>query len=786
MRKQRILDNWRFWKDGNEKDAVTIRLPHDAMILEERNPNLENGNATGFFPGGKYVYTKMIQGDPTYEDQTVMIEFEGVYMNSKVYLNGNEIGGWIYGYTNFYVDLTDKLKIGEENELKVIVDNSKTPNSRWYSGSGIYRPVNLWTGAKQHIRPEGVKVKTISYDPAVIEIQVETENEEAAEIRNTIIADGEIVAVVNGNNVRVEIPNTQLWDAEQPYLYTLKTELIQGEDTIDEAETRFGVRLLSWDSENGFQVNGKTVKLRGGCIHHDHGILGTSAYDKAEVRRIRKMKEFGFNAIRYSHNPAGKNFLDACDELGMYVIDETFDQWKLPQTTYDYTMYFDSEWKKDVKALVSKDYNHPSVIMYGIGNEITDTGLSFGSDIAKMISAEFHRLDYSRPTMLANNAMLTTMAAMQAKKKETEKTNGEEKAVGSADVNDIVTLLPKIMASITPESIEKLAEGCFDAVDIVGYNYGQNLYEGTHTMKPERVILSSETFPCKMASNWEYVEKNDYVIGDFMWTAWDYLGEAGVGQPVYGTTQAPFSKSYPCLTAACGSFDLTGYPEAQAYYSAVLWGKYKKPYIAVRPVNHSGEEYTLGRWRLTDALESWTWDGCEGKEAEIIVYSIGSSVELRKNGDTIGRKNLVNCKAEFTAIYEAGILEAISYDEDGKEIEKTTLSTAGAEIKLCVLPEDKEIKKDTIVYVPIHVTDEAGKIKMMTDKKITVSVEGPGELLAVGSGNPETEEKYTDNSCTSWHGRVLAIVRSKLEKGEITVTAKTEGMESAVAKIDVI
>lgn len=810
MKKQRINDNWTFWKDGKEAETVQVNLPHDAMILEDRVPELENGNATGFFPGGRYIYTKKIFGEEAYADKSVMVEFEGVYMNASVYLNGEKVGGWVYGYTNFYVDLTGKMKIGEENELKVIADNSQTPNSRWYSGSGIYRPVNLWMGGKQSIHPEGVKVKTRSVDPAVVEISVEAWAQEGTEAVCTILKEGKTVAqtIISEMKARekdsgtgssicfgtgaVEIPDARLWSDETPELYTVKTVLKKGGEILDEDESSFGIRSLAWDAKKGFQVNGKTVKLRGGCIHHDHGILGACAYDKAEYRRVKKLKEFGFNAIRYSHNPAGKNFLDVCDELGMYVLDETFDQWKLPQSTYDYARHFDEEWQKDVEALVSKDYNHPSVIMYCIGNEITDTGLPFGADIAGMLSDAFHCLDETRPTVLANNAMLTTMAAMQAKKKaeaaaarETAGEEAEEKTVGSADVNDIVTLLPKIMASITPESIEGLAGKCFDAVDIVGYNYGQNLYEGTHERKPDRVILSSETFPCKMASNWETVEQHDYVIGDFHWTAWDYLGEAGVGQPVYGTTQAPFSKSYPCLTAACGSIDLTGYPEAQGYYSAILWGTYQKPYIGVRPVDHSGEEYTLGRWRLTDAMDCWTWDGCEGRMAEIEVYSVGDSVELFQDGISLGRKQLESCRADFQTEYRPGKLEAVSFTADGTEIARAGLETAGAETCLAILPEDMEIKADgeDLVFVPVHVADQKGTLKMTTDVKIAVTVEGPGELLAVGSGRPETEERFSEGSALSWHGRVLAVVKSTKETGTIKVTAGAEGMDAVTAEI---
>lgn len=791
MRKERINSGWLFWKDGHEDEKQQIDLPHDAMLTEKRIPDLPNGNATGFYPGGKYIYTKNLFGEETLRGKSVLVEFEGVYMNSKVFLNGEEVGGWIYGYTNFYVDLTDKLETGKDNELKVIADNSETPNSRWYSGSGIYRSVNLWTGEKYHIEPEGIRVKTISLNPAVIEVSIEAAKTGSMNIACEVWKDGEVVASAKGEQMTITIPEGKLWDAEHPELYTLKAVLKQEEEIIDEAEARFGIRMITWGAEKGFQINGRTIKLKGGCIHHDHGLLGACSYDKAEYRRVKKLKELGYNAIRYSHNPAGKNFLDICDELGMYVLDETFDQWKIPQSPHDYAKHFDAEWKKDVTALISKDYNHPSVIMYCIGNEITDTGLPFGASISKMLNETFHQLDTTRPTTIAINSMLSVLAAKQAERKameEKEANDGkapEEKAVGSADVNDIVTLLPKIMASITPESLETLIGECVGYADIVGYNYGQNLYEGIHKLAPERLILSSETFPSMMEKNWAVVEQNDYVIGDFMWTAWDYLGEAGVGQPVYGTTQAPFSKAYPCLTAACGSVDLTGFPESQAYYSAVLWGAYDKPYIGVRPVDHSGEEYTLGRWRLTDSLNCWTWPGQEGKTAEIEVYSIGECVELIQDGVSLGKAKLKNCRAEFKTTYSPGILEAVSYGTDGMEISRTSLKTAGKAKYLRILPEDVEIHADgeDLAFLPIHVTDEDGNLNMMADKKITVTVEGPGKLLAVGSGQPETEERFSDGSYTSWHGRVLAIVKSTKEAGIIKVTASAEGMEKVITEI---
>lgn len=788
MKREKFCRDWRFWKEGNEDKAVCLDLPHDAMIFEKRDPNLENGNATGFFPGGKYIYTKTIFGDDNLMDQTLLLEFEGVYMNSSVYLNGEKVGGRLYGYSDFFVDLSGKLRKGEENELKVVVDNSRTPNSRWYSGSGIYRPVFLWKGALAHILPDGIKVRTISTNPAVLEISITARMEEGMELLSSIEKDGSVVAQMTGANGIVEIPDAVLWSSETPSLYTIRTKLLQGGKVIDEGVECFGIRTLAWDAERGFQVNGDTVKLRGGCIHHDHGLLGACAYEQAERRRVRKLKEFGYNAIRYSHNPADKNFLNICDELGMYVIDETFDQWLLPQSKYDYAGYFAEEWKKDVCSLVNKDYNHPCVIMYCIGNEITDTGLPIGVEMSKELNEVFHKLDSTRPTMIAINSMLSVLAARQAERKKAEEADGktpDDKTVGSADVNDIVTLLPKIMASITPESLEELIGKCISYVDIVGYNYGHNLYEGTHLLAPERVILSSETFPKKMDNNWEVVCNNDYLIGDFMWTAWDYLGEAGVGLPVYGTEQAPFSKSYPCLTAGCGSFDLTGYPESQAYYAAALWGFLKEPYIGVRPVYHSGEKYTLGQWRLTDSINCWTWPGAEGKTAEIEIFSPGAYTELFQNGKSLGRKKLKNCRCTFETPYIPGELKAVSYDINGHEIGTGVLKTADNTEKLTMIAEKAMIAAngEDLAYIAVNITDEAGNIKMTTDKKVRVSVEGEGVLLAVGSGNPETEESFFAGEYTSWHGRVLAIVKSTDTAGKIKVMAEAEGIESTMIEI---
>ena len=790
MKKTRIHQNWTFWKSGCEDAKMAVELPHDAMLLEKREPEMELGSGSGYFPGGLYYYSKTFFGEECYASQSVILEFEGVYMNSSVYLNGERVGGWIYGYTGFFVDITGKLIIGMENTLTVVADNTKTPNSRWYTGSGIYRPVNLWTGGLCHFAPEGLRVKTLSTNPAVIEVSAEIKgvDELSSHIEYRVYEGERCIADATGNPCEIPLPGAKLWSADEPNRYTLTAILSQNGEELDCASTTFGVRTLAWSVQDGLQVNGQTVKLRGGCLHHDHGILGACTYDKAEYRRVKKLKEFGFNAIRYSHCPAGKNFLAACDELGMYVLDESFDQWRRPNTKYDYSISFDAECEKDIAALARKDYNHPSVIMYCIGNEIPDTGRSYGTEIARNLYRILKEIDGTRPVTIANNAPMSLISA-EMEKLETER--GAE--IGSLEINELITANPQLASFFkkgvfSAAKLEEIVGKVFDELDIAGHNYGHEFYEGLHKHRPDRILLSAETFPSQMASNWKAVIENNHCIGDFLWTAWDYLGETGVGLPVYGTTEAPFAKPYPCLTAACGSFDLLGFPEAAAYYEAILWGVYTKPYIAVRPVDHSGEPYTVGRWRLTDAIDSWTWDGCEEKKAEITVYSKGVEAELLQDGRSLGRKVLCECKAEFEAEYQKGTLEAVSYDQNGTELSRSQLSSAGEQICLHMYPEETEIRASTeeIVYVPIVITDENGILRRGTDKRVTVTVEGAGQLLALGSGRPAHEESFQSTQHTSWQGRVLAIIRSSGEPGTISVTASARDCENVSTVIQAV
>jgi len=781
MRKQVFNQNWHFWKEGQESHAVQVTLPHDAMILEQRNKDMENGAGSGYFPGGMYWYRKELYGQPEWEGKSVMLEFEGIYMNSTVFLNGQEVGGWYYGYTNFFVDLTDRIRIGETNELLVRADNSLTPNSRWYSGSGIYRPVQLYVGSKTHIVPQSLRVTTRSLHPAVIAVSCRVEEAAADVTVDYRILDPEGNEVAAGTHAEMEIPDAHLWDADHPYLYTMQARVVKNGEVIDEEQETFGIRQIALSREQGLLINEVPVKLKGGCLHHDNGILGACAYEISEFRRIRTLKAFGFNAIRESHYPASKALLKACDELGMLVLDESFDQWRIPNTRYDYSTHFDLEWKKDLTALVAKDYNHPSVIMYCIGNEITDTGRSYGGDLAGQLCEAVKQLDDTRPVTIASNVYLSVMGSFME-----EQEVAQGKAVGSIEVNEVMSQLMEFKKTLTAEKVEELVGPSFEAVDIAGYNYGHSMYEETLALRPDRIFLSTETFPARMASNWKWVQEHERVIGDFLWTAWDYLGEAGVGMPVYGTKEAPFAKPYPCLTAACGNFDLIGNPEAAAYYNAIIWDAYEQPFIAVRPVNHSAEEYNIGNWRLTDAMNSWTFEGCEGRTAEVAVYSRGDSVKLFLNETEVGCEKLKERKAEFQISYQPGTLKAVSFDEEGGILSESTLSTAGEELVLHVHPEEQDVRTaEGLLYVPITLTDEAGTLQMTRDVDVRVTVEGPAVLKALGSGRYDPEILFGEDHCLTFHGAVLAVLELTGESGIITIRAASQEGAKASAQAEI-
>ena len=756
-------------------NGKAVTLPHDAQITEKRGADV-GGSGHGYFPGGVYTYEKTFTAPAEWAEKTILLEFEGVYKNATVSLNDKELCFHAYGYTRFFVELKE-LNIGGENTVTVVADNSKLPNSRWYSGSGIYRPVWLYVGPKESIRPESVKLSTISIDPAVVRVQ------------SPIPVKAELAGVCGeGTDFTLTIPDAKLWSAEEPHLYPVKITSAE-----DETEIMFGIRQITW-SNKGFFINGKETLLRGGCVHHDSGILGAATYAESEERRVRILKENGFNAIRSSHNPASTALLEACDRLGLYVMDETFDMWYNRKNPYDYGCDWAENWEADTAAMVERDFNHPSVILYSIGNEVAEPVDQKGIDAGKAQIDLCHRLDPSRPVTCGTNLMILSRAAKgQGIYQDGEQNTGTEGKKQTEDPSKVknASLMFNIMTSFIGSSMNKagnskkvdeLTTPFLDSLDIAGYNYGSGRYPLEEKAHPNRVVFGSETFPQDIWKNWEAVKKYPYVIGDFMWTSWDYLGEAGIGAWSY-TGGMPFNRPYPWVLAGSGVIDILGNPDGSCKYASTVWGLEKNPVIAVRPVNHPGVRPSKSSWRGTNAILSWSWGGCEGNKAEVEVFSDADSVELLLNGRSCGRKKLKECKTMFKLKYAPGTLTAVAFDAAGTETGRSVLSSAKGPFTLAVRPEKSAVKPGEIVFVPVNVEGANGIVEANADREISVTVEG-GELLAFGSANPCTAEEYHVGRFTSYYGRALAIIRAD-EPGTLKISA-SDGRESASAQIRIM
>ena len=813
MIEQKWNDNWKFWVDKDSfalvwdipEIARNITLPHDAMIEKPAHADSLNRGNTGFRDGDIYTYVKMLHAPEEYKEKTVTLKFEGVYMNAFVYVNGQLAAKSPFGYTTFYAPLNDFLKYGEDNEIRVQVRAGAMTNSRWYSGAGIYRDVYLLESGLTHIVPEGVQVKTENADDAYATLKEATELENKTAVPQdliieTVIKDNEenVVAkectsatIFAGENrtlkQRILVENPKLWSAENPKLYTFETKVYENteaKELLDEAVDTFGIRTLSVDAKRGFRVNGKTVNLRGGCIHHDSGLLGAATYEDAQYRQILKMKEAGFNAIRMSHHPMAPAMLRACDEIGMYVMDETFDMWNRLKSNYDYGLYFQEWWEKDVTAMVRKDYNHPSVILYSVGNEIPEIGTDKGAQTCQELSDKIRSLDDTRYTLASINGVFAAGDKVdQIVADVVAGLSAEGKLDGN--VNDFMTLMDGHLDEIVVHKTisERLEKACA-GVDIAGYNYMTARYEQDGKAYPNRVIVGSETYPPEIARNWELVERLPHVIGDFTWTGWDYIGEAGVGIPAYKWGEGGFGAAFPAQLAYPGDFDITGFRRPASYYREAVFGLRKKPYIAVQNPTHYGEFLIKTPWVISDATASWNWDGMEGKPAIVEVYAQGNEVELLLNGMSLGKKAAgkeAGFRTLFETTYEPGILTAISY-ENGQEIGRSELATAGTERALCVEKEEyvglKNAKQE-LVYVQVEMRDQNGVLAADDNQKITLFVEGKVEVLGFGSGNPKPNYNFNEGTTELFGGRAQIIVKKPEDKATLTVTAEN-GIEGKV------
>lgn len=752
MKKINFCEGWQFGEVGGEMQLVL--LPHDATQQQGRAADAPSGSGGAYYLGGCYEYTKTftVPADAQYAS----FLFEGVYPQARVLFNGREIGGCAYGYSQFEVELPD-LRAGEENTVTVIVDNTGTPNSRWYAGAGIYRPVWLLLGNASRIPWDGLRITTLSCAPATI--RVETQHIGAGEIRVEILDGDQVVAAASGTDVTLTLSEARLWSAEFPNLYTCRAVLMQDGEILDTAETTFGIRQITW-STDGLFVNGEKVLLRGGCIHADNGILGARAFDESEWRRIRKLKEWGCNAIRSAHNPLCRAALEACDALGMYVMDETWDMWNKHKNPHDYAGCFDVNWREDVRAMVAKDYNHPSVIMYSIGNEVTEPAAPEGIALMRDIVRVVRQQDTTRPVTAGLNITLLLMASMGIPIFASDKPDNEAEqpapAVNSTAFNEMAAAsAQRMVQAAASEAADRISTPAFDLLDIAGYNYAQSRYEHENKLHPSRIVVGSETYPQDLPGNWQLVEKCPWVIGDFMWTAWDYLGEVGLGAWCFEEKDMVFAKPYPWKLADTGALDILGNDNAEAGMAAVVWGARKTPYIGVRPMNNHGKPWARATWRGSNAIPSWSWKGCEGQETEVEVYTRGHEAELYLNGECLGRKMVEGCKAVFAVVYQPGELKAVAIHEDGTRTE-SVLRSANGKTRIVITPES-EPQIGKLLYVDISLNGENGEVESHADERLTVSVQG-GELLAYGSAMPKTTDEFNTGTYATYYGRSQAIV----------------------------
>ena len=786
MKKIDFNQAWTYCRVGEETVKCEVMIPHDAMISEKRTEDSAGGINTGWFEGYDYIYEKEFEIPDEYEKQEISFEFEGVYHNAEVYLNGEKAAYRPYGYSNFYIDADPYLKCGEKNQIRVIAHNADQPNSRWYSGAGIYRPVWMYVRPKQHILRNGICVRTLSVDPAVIEAEVNTNA--PGKVKLEVIADAGSDVIIaaeihtDGKLVKqLEIPDAKLWSVNTPNLYQLRVTFVAEQENgqnkcmeTDQEEVIFGIRTLKWDEEKGITINGERVILRGACIHHDNGVLGACCYPDAEARKIRILKENGYNAIRSAHNPCSKALLEACDRQGMLVMDEFVDVWYIHKTEYDYVNYFKEWWKQDLKDMVEKDFNHPSVILYSTGNEVSETAQKKGIHLTKMMTEYLHSLDDSRPVSCGINIFFNFLSSIgfgvysdkKAKKEaeQAEKTKGKKKkkAVGSQFFNDLAGLMGSgfMKTGATFYGCDVKTRGAFANMDIAGYNYGIKRYQHDLKKYPDRLILGSETFCDDAYTFWEMAKKNPRIVGDFVWAGMDYLGEVGVGSWEYRDYAPEFDHGPGWITAGSGRIDLTGKPLAEAGYTKTAFELTNRPVIAVCPVNHTGEKHSPSAWKMTNAMESWSWEGFEGKQAEVEVYARAARVDLFLNGKKIGSNTLKNaCDTKFKVIYQSGMLEAVAYNQKGKELSRSALYTAEKDTELRVIAEEKSVRKDHLTFIRLQYTDRTGIVKPLKRGILKVNVKG-GKLVGLGNACPYNEIGYCTNETDTYWGEALAVVQA--------------------------
>ena len=764
--RQLFDDGWQFTHDGK---TISVDLPHDWAIAYAPDPATgSSGTDGGWYPGGKGEYRKMFA---TPKGDVVKLHFEGVYQKASILINGQKAGQHAYGYTPFTVDITPFLKVkglkgkkvkkaslDELNEVVVKIDNSEQPNCRWYTGSGIYRHVWLESMPALHIAENGVFVTTpeVSADKAVVKVDVTVQNESDYD-RDAMVAIGVgqmMVSLPAHQQKTVStsfvVRNPRLWSPDDPCRYEVKVELKENGNVIHQQSVNYGVRSFSYDAEKGFVLNGKPLLINGACVHHDDGVLGAMAFDAAEIRKVRQMKEAGFNLIRTSHNPTTRAFLDACDSIGMLVIGEAFDGWRTAKKPYDYSTLIDSCYQEDIRAMVERDRNHPSIICWSIGNEVIERKDIRVVHTAKMLKQAI--LDYD-------------------------------------------TTRPVTEALCARDSDWEIFDPHFDVLDIGGYNYMIHKHAEDHQRNPKRVMWQTESYPRDAFKNWKLVRDYPYVIGDIVWTGLDYLGESGIGRNYYdGETPGEHWRDggVPELHGAyCGDVDITGWRKPISHYREMLWKtlphcvphsdlQVGEPlpvredgiYLCVKEPDGYRGKINMTAWSVWPTWESWNWQGWEGKPIEVAVYTKAPEVKLYLNDKLIGTKAVseeTEYKAVFTLPYEPGTLRA---EASGRG---TTLCTADEPAALRLTPDRHVITADgqDLAFIIVEVVDKKGWVCPDAAIPCEAIVKGQGKLMAFATADLQDREPKTSSRVTTWKGRALLVVRSSKNKGKATVSIKS-------------
>jgi beta-galactosidase len=760
--------------DFHDADWRKVAVPHDFAIMDRADgrppfdPKAVGGQDSGYLPGGEGWYRHALVLSADDAKRVLRLNFEGVYMDADIWLNGQPVGKHRYGYTAFSLDLSGKVRPGR-NVIAVRV-NHVDPSSRWYGGSGLIRPVALDVLDPVHIAPDSVHVRTrtASAQHADLDVGASISNRTAAAKRVELVskvvsAQGVTVAQdrrefsikAKGQvdlDQRLKVDQPRLWSPQSPNLYTMVQEVRVNGVLTDVRKTRFGIRTISVDARDGLRINGEKVVLRGGNIHHDNYMLGAAGVPDADARKVALMKQAGYNAIRNAHNPASQATLNAADELGMLVIDEAFDMWRKSKRDKDYARFFESEWQRDIDSLVISGRNHPSVLFWSVGNEIPEQGTREGAATARELAQRIRRLDSTRP--------ITQGVNMDS-----------------------------------PQNAIQFAE-----VDVAGYNYRDHLFASDHVAFPKRVMYTSESTSKEAFRYWEPVESMPWVIGDFVWTSFDYLGESGIGWMGYSQDWQKLAP-FPWHLAYCGEIDATGHKRPAAYYRQVLWKTGIDP-IAAFVEQPAGTEDLPDRhlfvphppldWSLDDVHPSWTWAGQEGKPLKVVVYSEFPEVELFLNDRSLGRQAVgrhTEYKAHYSVNYAPGRLTAVGY-KDGKAAGQWDLRTAGAAVALSLKVDRPQVKAngEDLAYVTAELVDANGVpvYARAADRTFKVTVRGAGSLAGVGNGNPMDAASLQSGVRSTFHGRLVAAIRAGAQAGPVVVELSSEGLPTQRVHIDAV